>query len=269
RGRDVGGARRVPGHALARQRTEAPAPLEVVLHHLGDIQTAVSRRRGRERHDRDRHRIAHPGGDLDLQRGVRRACQARDEQKSGEHGGGLPHAVPDARTAAVVGLQHIGQSGLNLIIKLRSNNEGSGGAGSGEARYTAAWMDSRTAWSPLHSPMLTSVTSPPGTCVTFNMQSMPALAVGGRSQARVILAAIAACQLASAPLLRTESACSSAARLRCRSASAALRSAAAACAARCAAAFSSAAFATSALCAAALSAAAFSAACSAACCSCC
>ena len=54
------------------------------------------------------------------------------------------------------------------FLKLRSQlNKGKpGGGGSGDARYTADSMDSRTAASPLHSPTRTFVTSPPGTWVT-------------------------------------------------------------------------------------------------------
>src|SRR5262249_20273136 len=60
----TGGCRR---HALARQRAEAPAPLEVVLHDACDIYGAVAGAGLRERHDRDRYRVAYAGSDLDLQ----------------------------------------------------------------------------------------------------------------------------------------------------------------------------------------------------------
>src|SRR5207302_3990075 len=123
---------------------------------------------------------------------------------------------------------HAHQSGLKLMRRLRSKSAGSGGGGSGEARYTAASIDSRTAGSPLHSPMLTWVTSPPGTWVTFNTHDIPARAVGGRSHARLILAAICASQLASAALERSTLAFSSVARLRFNSASRSLVSCASA-----------------------------------------
>src|SRR5262249_15020327 len=61
----AGGLRRSRRHLPARQGLEPPAALEVVLDHLGDIEPPVRGDRAREWHDRDRHRIAHPGGDLD------------------------------------------------------------------------------------------------------------------------------------------------------------------------------------------------------------
>ncbi len=67
---------------------------------------------------------------------------------------------------------------------------GPGAGGSGDARYTADSMDSRTAASPLHSPMLTFVTSPPVVCVTRITHEMPRPRSGGRIHARCTLATI-------------------------------------------------------------------------------
>ena len=53
-------AGRLDGHLPARQRLEAPAALEVPLHHFRDVEAAVRRRGARERHDRDRDRIGTP-----------------------------------------------------------------------------------------------------------------------------------------------------------------------------------------------------------------
>src|SRR5580658_11390501 len=70
-------------------------------------------------------------------------------------------------------------SGLNLNAKFLWNRAGSGGAGNGEARYTAFSMDWRTAASPLHCVTRALVTTPPGTWVTSTRQSTPTLAEGG------------------------------------------------------------------------------------------
>src|SRR6185369_3586771 len=75
--------------------------------------------------------------------------------------------------------------GANVSSKLRSNSAGSGGDGSGDARYTAASTDSRNAASPpLQLSTRTEVTSPPGTWVTETVQEMPGCAEGGLIQAR-------------------------------------------------------------------------------------
>ena len=67
--------------------------------------------------------------------------------------------------------------------------------------------------------MRTFVTSPPGTCVTFNTHSIPDRAEAGRSHARWMRAVICDCQLASAPLERAASCRNSWSRLRRKSAS--------------------------------------------------
>src|SRR2546429_9713134 len=172
------------------------------------------------------HRIAYPGGNLDLQcgAGVVRGAQTDDHQceRPGE-------AAPPRHELAGRYRPHAHQSGLKLILRLRSNSAGSGGGGKGDARYTAASIDSRTAWSPLHSPILTCVTSPPGTWVTFSTHCIPGRAVGGRSHARVIFAAICDSQLPSAAVERATLARPSTARLRCKSPTRPLLSCASAC----------------------------------------
>src|SRR5258706_269611 len=95
--RDLIGARRRGRHALTRQRPKAPAAFQVVLHDLGHIQAAVGRYGTRERHDRDRYRIAYPGGDLDLQRGLgaaRRAQGDDDYRECPGHGTRPQHELP-------------------------------------------------------------------------------------------------------------------------------------------------------------------------------
>jgi len=71
-----------------------------MLHDVGHVQIAGRRLTMRKRHDRYRHRIAHPRGDLDLQFGVRHGGE------TGERAGqrGCPQqSVRPAR--AVVSLQ--------------------------------------------------------------------------------------------------------------------------------------------------------------------
>ncbi len=63
-------------HFVARQSPEPAASLQIVLHDLGDIQSAVRRHGALERHDGDRHRVADPGRDFNLQLGVSRAHTA-------------------------------------------------------------------------------------------------------------------------------------------------------------------------------------------------
>jgi hypothetical protein len=77
------GARRRGRHALARQRAKASAALEVVLHHVGDVQSGLGGGGVRERHDRDRHRVAHARGDLDVQLGSRDGS-GREESEHGD-----------------------------------------------------------------------------------------------------------------------------------------------------------------------------------------
>jgi hypothetical protein len=97
---------------------------------------------------------------------------------------------------------------------LRSNSAGSGGDGSGDARYTAASTDSRSAASPpLQLSTRTEVTSPPGTWVTETVQEMPGCAEGGRIQARWMRATICAYQRAASSLFRRARPRSSASRL--------------------------------------------------------
>jgi hypothetical protein len=74
--------------------------------------------------------------------------------------------------------------GLNLKSMLRSNSEGSGGGGNGEARNTAASIDCRTESSPLQARTSALSTVPPGACVTKTRQSSPATADAGRIHAR-------------------------------------------------------------------------------------
>jgi len=66
---------------------KAPAAFQVVLHDLGHVQAAVGRYGTRERYDRNRYRIAYPGGDLDLERGVSAARRAQGDDDYRERPG--------------------------------------------------------------------------------------------------------------------------------------------------------------------------------------
>ena len=57
----------------------------------------------------------------------------------------------------------------------------------GIARVSGSLASVRVAWSPLQGPSLTSMTVPPGACVTYSLHSRPARAEGGRIQLRSIV----------------------------------------------------------------------------------
>ena len=76
-------------------------------------------------------------------------------------------------------------AGRMLAPNCARTDAGSGGGGSGDARYTAASTDSRNAASSMLQLFTrTAVTSPPGTWVTDTIHEMPGRAEGGLIQAR-------------------------------------------------------------------------------------
>ena len=58
------------------------------------------------------------------------------------------------------------------MVKFLSNKLGFEGSGNGDALRTAASIDRCTDSSPLHVPIETPVTSPPGVCLTWTIHSM-------------------------------------------------------------------------------------------------
>src|SRR5690606_38188975 len=73
-------------------------------------------------------------------------------------------------------------SGLKVMIKFRSNKEGSSGSGNGDALNTAASIERCTAASPLQRSMVALITWPPGIWRTLMTHSRPGTALGGRTQ---------------------------------------------------------------------------------------
>src|SRR5262249_39544731 len=140
--RHFGGAARRCGHALARQGAEASAAFEVVLHDVGDVELASRSLAVAEGHDRDRHRVLHPGGDLDLQFGT---CRGHDPPEARDHSDRAPEEAWPAAEVTTVRFAHEPQSGLKSMRRCRSKSAGSGGGGSSEARYTAPSIDTRSA----------------------------------------------------------------------------------------------------------------------------
>ena len=105
-----------------------------------------------KRHDRDRHRIAHALRDVEPQ--LRLARVRRPEQADGSSRSCNPRGRDGASQDSCSRAYSVG---LKTMTSRRSNARGSRGAGKGDERYTALATDSRTAWSPLQSPSLTSM----------------------------------------------------------------------------------------------------------------